>query len=336
MAKRPDTSVPGLVIVDKPQGMTSHDVVARMRRLAHTRKVGHGGTLDPMATGVLVVGIGAATRLLTYVSGDSKSYDASIRFGVSTTSDDAEGQAVDMSGCDSLDCEALDAAIGELRGDIMQVPSTVSAIKVHGERAYTLARKGEEVALDARPVTIHRFERTSQPRVGQMQVQSADEDGARASHSVRVVDVDVSVDCSSGTYIRALARDLGRMLGVGAHLTALRRTRVGAFTLNDARSLADLEEAAPAVAEGGATPAAPGLISLDDAARALFPEVTLTAEEAARFAHGAPPVRRPDEVASADPRGPIAALSEQGRVLGLVQFKENRLTTVCVFAGANT
>lgn len=335
MAKSPDTSVPGLVIVDKPQGMTSHDVVARMRRLAHTRKVGHGGTLDPMATGLLVVGIGAATRLLTYVSGDSKSYDASIRFGFSTTTDDAEGEAVDIRGCDTLDCAAVDAAIAELRGDIMQVPSTVSAIKVHGERAYALARKGEDVALTARPITIHRFERTSQPRVDVAQVEPIDGGSARAPRSVRVVDIEVSVDCSSGTYIRALARDLGRALGVGAHLIALRRTRVGAFTLDDARSLSDLEEAVPEV-EGGATPAAPGLISLDDAARALFPEIPLTPGEATRFAHGVPPARRPDEVASDGPRGPIAALSPQGRVLGLVQFKDDRLITVCVFTGANT
>lgn len=335
MAKRPDTSVPGLVIVDKPRGVTSHDVVARMRRLAHTRKVGHGGTLDPMATGLLVVGIGAATRLLTYVSGDSKSYDASIRFGFSTTTDDAEGEAVDIRGCDTLGCAAIDAAITELRGEIMQVPSTVSAIKVHGERAYALARRGEDVALTARPVTIHRFERTSRPRVGVAQVESVDGGGARASRSIRVVDVDVSVDCSSGTYIRALARDLGRALGVGAHLTALRRTRVGAFTLDDARSLSDLEEAVPAV-EGGGGRAAPGLISLDDAVRALFPSIPLTPEETARFAHGVPPARRRDEVSSGGPRGPIAALSPQGRALGLVRFKENRLITVCVFTGANT
>ena len=164
MARRPDNPRPGLLVIDKPQGLTSHDVVSRVRRLAHTRKVGHGGTLDPMATGVLVIGIGKATKLLTWVSGHSKEYRATIRFGVATNTDDAEGVATEAVGCASLSEEQLEAALAPLRGDIMQVPSTVSAIKVNGKRAYALARAGEDVELAARPVHISRLEVLSPPR----------------------------------------------------------------------------------------------------------------------------------------------------------------------------
>jgi len=212
----------GIVVVDKPAGMTSHTVVARIRRIAGTRKVGHAGTLDPMATGVLVVGLNRATRLLGHLQLADKSYDATIRLGATTTTDDAEGEIVSTFPVDGVTAEAISAAVDGFRGEISQVPSKVSAIKVDGKRAYERVRAGEEVALKARAVTISRYD--------VLDVRVAP-DG---------IDVDVSVDCSSGTYIRALARDLGADLGVGGHLTALRRTRVGSFGLAAAHSLESL------------------------------------------------------------------------------------------------
>ena len=212
----------GIVVVDKPAGMTSHDVVARVRRAAGTRKVGHAGTLDPMATGVLVVGLNRATRLLGHLQLADKSYDATIRLGATTTTDDAEGEILTTAAVDGVTAEAISTAVAAYRGEISQVPSKVSAIKVDGKRAYERVRAGEEVALKARAVTISRYD--------VLDVRVAP-DG---------IDVDVSVDCSSGTYIRALARDLGADLGVGGHLTALRRTRVGSFGLAAAHSLESL------------------------------------------------------------------------------------------------
>lgn len=214
----------GIVVVDKPGGMTSHTVVARIRKLAGTRKVGHAGTLDPMATGVLIVGINRATRLLGHLQLADKSYDATIRLGATTTTDDAEGEVVDTAPVDGVTAEAIAAAVEGFRGDISQVPSKVSAIKVDGRRAYERVLAGEEVALKARAVTVSRYD--------VLDVRP-DADG---------ISVDVSVDCSSGTYIRALARDLGAELGVGGHLTALRRTRVGSFDLSMAHSLEQLAE----------------------------------------------------------------------------------------------
>ncbi|MFG1908080.1 tRNA pseudouridine(55) synthase TruB [Kribbella sp. NPDC048928] len=209
----------GIVVVDKPGGMTSHTVVARIRKLAGTRKVGHAGTLDPMATGVLVVGLNRATRLLGHLQLADKSYDATIRLGAATSTDDAEGEIVSTAPVDGITAEAISAAVEGFRGEIAQVPSKVSAIKVDGRRAYERVRAGEEVALKARAVTVSRYDILDiRP----------DADG---------ISVDVSVDCSSGTYIRALARDLGAELGVGGHLTALRRTRVGSFDLPVAHSL---------------------------------------------------------------------------------------------------
>ncbi|WP_115727060.1 tRNA pseudouridine(55) synthase TruB [Actinomyces culturomici] len=344
MAKRPDVSVPGIVVVDKPAGLTSHDVVARVRRLARTRKVGHGGTLDPMATGVLVVGVGKATRLLTWITGHDKTYCATIRFGATTSTDDAEGEIVSAPGCPALDPEALETAMAALRGDILQVPSTVSAKKIDGKRAYALAREGVEVELVPVPVTIARFESVSEPREAILPT-----DGGE----VRVVDLDVEVDCSSGTYIRALARDLGVALGVGAHLTRLRRTRVGTFTLDDAHALADLEAegearvalsrptGAPAASESddSAAPAssidepapAPGLIGLDAVVAAMFPTLELDEDEAARFLHGNPPRREPAEIAAlAAGSATLGALDRAGHALGLLDASGPRLTTVCV------
>ena len=214
----------GLVVVDKSPGMTSHDVVARVRRLAGTRKVGHAGTLDPMATGVLVLGVERATRLLGHLMLTEKAYDATVRLGVSTTTDDAEGEVVAATAADFLQPGLVDAEFGEQVGEIMQVPTAVSAIKVDGQRAYARVRAGEQVELKARPVTIHSLAVLGQRVVG--------------DH----LDVDISVRCSSGTYIRAIARDVGAALGVGGHLTALRRTAVGPFDLASAHTLDELAD----------------------------------------------------------------------------------------------
>jgi len=218
------TGASGLVVVDKPAGLTSHDVVARVRRLAGTRKVGHAGTLDPMATGVLVVGVNRATRLLGHLMLTEKAYDATVRLGVATTTDDAEGEVVSTSSTADLDEAAVPAALAGFVGDIEQVPTAVSAIKVDGKRAYQRVRDGEDVQLTARPVTVHEL---------------VVHDVARAGDHL---DVTISVRCSSGTYIRAIARDLGARLGVGGHLTALRRTAVGPYDLAAARTLDQLGE----------------------------------------------------------------------------------------------
>ena len=356
MARRPDNPRPGLLVIDKPAGITSHDVVSRVRRLAKTRKVGHGGTLDPMATGVLVVGVGKATKLLTWVSGHSKEYVATIRFGIATNTDDAEGVPTRVRGCASLSGEDLERALAPLRGDIMQVPTTVSAIKVGGKRAYALARAGEDVMLAARPVRVSRLEVLAPPRLAEATVAEADNAGAgerpdtpRTQRPVRVADVDVAVECSSGTYVRALARDAGEALGVGAHLIALRRTRVGDFPLEGALTL---DELAAATAEASTAqsdrPVLP-LIPLGHAARAMFPSLQLSGAEAGAFLHGQAPKRSPDELErwrlggggrAASPREgtasrgddtPIAALDPGGNVLGLVRIDGERLRTVLVF-----
>lgn len=223
------TSEPGLVVVDKPGGLTSHDVVSRVRRLAGTRKVGHAGTLDPMATGVLVLGINRATRLLGHLMLTEKSYDATIRLGLSTSTDDAEGEVTATVSAAGLEEATVRAAAAEFVGDLLQVPTAVSAIKVDGKRAYQRVREGEEVTLAARPVTVHELVVHDVRPAGD----------SRSSHAV---DLDVSVRCSSGTYIRAIARDLGARLEVGGHLTALRRTAVGPYGLDVAHTLEQLAE----------------------------------------------------------------------------------------------
>ena len=221
---RPAPWESGLVIVDKPGGMTSHDVVARIRRLAHTRRVGHAGTLDPMATGVLVIGIEKATRLLGHLMLTDKTYETTIRLGQATSTDDAEGQPAGGSPATGVTREALDAGIAALTGEILQVPSSVSAIKVNGQRAYKLTRAGEAPELAARPVTVYEFRVTATRADGDF------------------LDVDATVRCSSGTYVRALARDLGTALGTGGHLTALRRTAVGPYDIAHAHTLKELED----------------------------------------------------------------------------------------------
>ena len=236
----------GLVVVDKPGSMTSHDVVSRVRRLAGTRKVGHAGTLDPMATGVLVLGLNRATRLLGHLTLTDKRYDATVRLGGTTTTDDADGDLVSSSPTDHLSEDDVRSALSSLVGEIDQVPSSVSAVKVDGRRAYARVRAGEEVELSARRVTIHAIDVVS----------------------LDLPDVKVAVHCSSGTYVRAIARDLGAALGVGGHLTALRRTAVGPFTLADARSIDELTESFT-------------ITPIADAARASFPALDLDDAQAA-------------------------------------------------------
>jgi tRNA pseudouridine55 synthase len=276
---------PGIVVVDKPAGMTSHDVVARCRRIFSTRRVGHAGTLDPMATGVLVIGVDRATKILGLLTAASKSYAATIRLGQTTSTEDAEGELLQTVSAGHVTDEAIAAAVAGLRGDIEQVPSAVSAIKVEGRRAYRLIREGHAVELEARPVRIDRFE-----------VLAARRDGRGDDF----IDVDVEVDCSSGTYIRALARDLGAALGVGGHLTALRRTRVGRFGLDQARSLDDL-------AEG------PRLnLTLDEACLLMFPRRDLSAEEAQAASNGR-------SLSPAGIDGVYAASDADGRVIALLR-----------------
>lgn len=277
---------PGILLVDKPAGLTSHDVVARTRRAFGTRKVGHAGTLDPMATGLLVIGIEGATRLLTYVVGADKTYEATIRLGQTTGTDDADGEilvAADPEAWNAVTDVAVADGIAALTGQISQVPSAVSAIKVDGRRAYDRVRAGEDVVLAAREVTVSRF------------------DVLATRQGEGVLDLDVIVDCSSGTYIRALARDLGAALGVGGHLTSLRRTRVGPFEVADAVALDDLADARTL------TPARA-------AARILQP-LTVSSEEARDLRHGK---RLADQAVRLD--GALAAaIDEDGTLVGIVE-----------------
>jgi tRNA pseudouridine55 synthase len=291
-------STDGLVVVDKPGGMTSHDVVARIRRLARTRRVGHGGTLDPMATGVLVIAVGRATRLLTYVSGSDKGYLATIRLGQSTVTDDAEGEVVATADVSDVTDQAVRDGLGVLTGEIDQVPSAVSAIKIDGRRAYKRVREGESVVLAARRVTVSTL------------------DVLEVRRTPGFVDVDVEVACSSGTYVRAIARDLGVALGVGGHLTALRRTAVGAFTLAEAVTLDELESRAPDVVT----------LPLAQAAGRLFPHRAATAEEARVLSHGGP-------LAGAGIRGPYAVFAPDGSLLAIVSEREARARPEVVFPG---
>lgn len=301
----------GLVIVDKPQGWTSHDVVGRMRRLAGTRKVGHAGTLDPMATGVLVVGVNKATRLLTYIVGTSKTYEATIRLGATTITDDAEGEVTATSATDAITDEAIEAGIAKLRGPISQVPSSVSAIKVNGERAYARVRAGEDVKLASRPVTIHSFDVLAiRHGVTAVAADASTHDGAI------YVDVDVTVRCSSGTYIRALARDLGADLGVGGHLTALRRSAVGPYTLDRARTLEELAENLE-------------ILDIADAARALMPVRELTAAEANELSFGRRIPASPEGTHTVD--APAAAFSPDGTLVALLADAGKYAKPVLVF-----
>ncbi len=288
------TSSGGLVLVDKPAGLTSHDVVARVRRLAGTRKVGHAGTLDPMATGVLVLGVERATRLLGHLALTDKTYDATIRLGVSTVTDDAEGEVVTTAPAAHLQDDEIRAAVEALTGPIQQVPSSVSAIKVDGKRAYAKVRAGDTVELAARPVTVHSFDVHATRRTGD------------------VVDLDVTVACSSGTYVRALARDLGAALGVGGHLTALRRTRVGTYDVASARTLEQLESSFE-------------VMPIAVAARGAFPSRDVDGAQARLLSHGGQLLWE-----SAGP-GPVAVFGPDGTFLALVEERGGRAKPLAVF-----
>jgi tRNA pseudouridine55 synthase len=276
-------STSGILLVDKPGGITSHDVVSRVRKLAGTRKVGHAGTLDPMATGLLVLGIDSSTRLLTYLVGLDKEYLATIRLGFATTTDDAEGdpigEAIDASG---VTAGQIAAAIVPLTGEIRQVPSSVSAIKVDGKRSYDRVRDGEEFTLVAREVTVTAFDVLA----------------------MRPGELDVRIECSSGTYIRALARDLGAALGVGGHLTSLRRTRIGPFRVDDSGMLGDGLMA--------------GLLAPASVAQKLFPSVQLSETEAIELQQGKRPKLARLAPDLTDSPGPIAAIGQNGVLTGLV------------------
>jgi tRNA pseudouridine55 synthase len=260
MTSQPEVIAPsGVLVIDKPAGWTSHQVVAQIRRLAGTRKVGHAGTLDPMATGVLVIGIGRATRLLGYLALTEKAYQATIRLGASTVSDDAEGDVTGLAGAQGVTDDQIETALAGLRGELMQVPSAVSAIKIEGVRSYAKVRSGQDVALAPRQVTISRLE-----VVGRRDVQA---DG------IAIIDLDVLVECSSGTYVRALARDLGSILRTGGHLTALRRTRVGPFSLEKAQTLHQAERELK-------------IVPLEDVVRTSFATLTVTDMQASYIRNG--------------------------------------------------
>jgi tRNA pseudouridine55 synthase len=289
----------GILLVDKPQGITSHDVVARVRRAAGTRKVGHAGTLDPLATGLLVLGLNSSTRLLTFLVGLDKTYEATVRLGVSTASDDSEGEITATADASGVSDAAVDAGVADLTGPISQVPTTVSAIKVGGRRAYDLAREGVEVELKARDVVVSEF----------VVLDHRD----TVVDGVAVRDLDVRVSCSSGTYVRALARDLGGALGVGGHLTALRRTRVGSFDVADAAVLEGIE-------------VAPALLAPSAVASSLFPVWSMTADEAVDLGHG----KRPT-TGRADTEGPVAAVTASGDLAGLVSVRGGRAVPIVNF-----
>lgn len=284
----------GLVVVDKPSGLTSHDVVARVRRLAGTRKVGHAGTLDPMATGVLVVGVNRATRLLGHLTLTEKAYDATVRLGATTVTDDADGEVLSRTPANEVGDDAVAAALVPLTGEIDQVPSAVSAVKIDGKRSYKRVREGEEVALPARRVTVRELTVLGTRR----------EPG--------LVDLDVRVVCSSGTYVRALARDLGAALGVGGHLTSLRRTHVGPYTLDVARTLDELAEDF-------------SVLPIAEAARSAFPVRDVGEDDARVVSHGG---RLP--ATEAGP-GPVAVFGPDGTFLALVEDHGPTARPVAVF-----
>jgi tRNA pseudouridine55 synthase len=285
----------GILLVDKPTGPTSHGIVSVTRKALGTRKVGHAGTLDPMATGLLVLGVGSATRLLTFLVGADKTYTATIRLGASTVTDDAEGDVLTQADIEKLSAvtdDDIHRGVLALTGDIDQRPSAVSAIKVDGQRAYARVRAGDDVVLDSRRVTVSRFD----------------------IHDIRrqdnAIDVDVTVDCSSGTYIRALARDLGDALGVGGHLTALRRTRVGSLTVSDACSPDDITESR--------------VVAAAQVAGTLFPVWSPTDAEAIDIGHG-------KKVPTVQPDAPLVAVVHRDRLIAIVAINHGLARVVTGF-----
>jgi len=289
-----DPLVEGLIVVDKPAGWTSHDVVGRVRRLAATRRVGHAGTLDPMATGVLLLGLGRATRLLGHLALTDKDYAATVRLGSSTVTDDAEGEVLERRDASGVGDEALAAALAALTGELSQVPSAVSAVKVDGVRSYARVRAGEQVRLAPRPVVVRLLELLDR----------------------RGDDLDVAVTCSSGTYVRALARDLGAALGVGAHLTALRRTRVGSFGIRSARTLDELA-------------ARLEVLPLDAAVAAAFARRELDGPEAIALSFG-------KRLGPSGVEGTVGAFDADGRCIALLEDREGQARPTVVFAPAGS
>ena len=292
-------AISGLVLVDKPQGFTSHDVVAKVRKAVGTKKVGHAGTLDPLATGLLVLGIESGTKLLTFLVGADKTYLATIRLGVSTVSDDSESEVLKIAPADELEAitvERIELEIAKLTGEISQRPSSVSAIKVDGKRAYDLVREGVEVELKSRQVNVYAFELLSSTR------------------SIEgLIDLEVRVDCSSGTYIRALARDLGQALGVGGHITSLRRTRVGSFEVEAANKITELADLR--------------LTPLAKAAGDLFETITLDQQEVTALVHGK---RISPKVSTSSM---LAGISEAGNLIAVLEPVDSDLKSVVVFQG---
>ena len=269
--------VSGIALIDKQQGFTSHDVVAKLRKLLGTKKIGHAGTLDPMATGLLLMGVGAGTKLMQFLSGLDKTYLATIRLGASSSTDDAQGELGELRDASQVSREQLEAEILKLTGNIEQVPSSVSAIKVDGKRAYDLVRAGEEVVLKSRRVTVSRFEIVGEPLVVD-----------------KYLDINVEVDCSSGTYIRALARDLGEALGVGGHLTALRRTRIGSFEVSNAREITQ----------------EPTLVTNLEVLKTLMPEVAISQQQEIDLRHGKRLALEISEASCATANGRLVAVIE--------------------------
>lgn len=304
MTKNPAAAGSGLALVDKPEGWTSHDVVAKLRGIAGTRRVGHAGTLDPMATGLLLIGVNAGTKLLTFLVGANKTYQATIRLGASTVTDDKESEFTSVAQPDLVekitDVE-IESAIASLRGEIMQVPSSVSAIKVDGQRAYAKVRSGDEVKLAARPITIHKFEIISPVR--------------RESASTNsFIDIDVIVECSSGTYIRALARDLGSVLHIGGHLTKLRRTKVGDYSVSDAPTLQEITKENFVI------------VPLAKAAAASFETKNLATQEVIDLRHG-------KRIKSAgESSEPIAGIDSKGELVAMLTKSGTDLKSLVVFS----
>ena len=291
-------TTPGLVLIDKPTNWTSHDVVAKVRKAVGTKKVGHAGTLDPLATGLLVLGIESGTKLLTFLVGADKTYEATIRLGQQTVSDDSDSEIIKVAGpaeIENLSDADIMREIAKLTGVIMQTPSSVSAIKVDGKRAYDLVRAGEKVELKAREVKIYSFELLSSNRVSGL------------------LDVAVRVECSSGTYIRALARDLGNLLGVGGHITTLRRTKVGHFDVSRANSIEEIGELR--------------LTELADAAKQLFPVIELADSEVTDLIHGKRISGKPEVT------GLTAGISMSGKLIAVLESVKSDLKSVVVFQG---
>ncbi len=285
----------GLVFIDKPAGWTSHDIVAKLRGIAGTRRVGHAGTLDPMATGLLVLGVDAGTKLLTFLVGSNKTYEARIRLGASTITDDAEGEITATHDASGITRAQIEGVLEKLRGEIMQVPSSVSAIKIDGERAYAKVRGGDEVKLAARPITIHKFEITSNP-----------------TPLAGFLDFDAVIECSSGTYIRALARDLGAALGVGGHLTALRRTKVGDYHVDAAQQMDGLNRENLRI-----TP-------LAEAAIANFEKFELSAQQEVDLRHG--------KKIEGSLNSPVSAAVRGQTLVAMIESAGSKLKSVVVFA----